>query len=197
MTRIDLDQELSGMADRLPHGVELEAARVAQQTMPRRLRDGKRVRARWFVPTIVVGGLVLTAGASTTVVQMSHWAGFELPIGNVRSEVPIPVNWVTETGHREECSAYLEIRNPRDTDGDVMDAAIAAHDWSGLGQRLYDDGVPQPDDPDGEIRVWEGLDAVIEEFAAEVFPGVPWISADSDPQDRAVDAWGTRCSPLQ
>lgn len=129
MTDDELDIRLNRMADRLPSAVEAEAGHVARDTMPPRLRRGRAPRAPWVLPVVVAGGLALTAGASTAVVAMSHWAGVSMPAQNIRNTQPIPVTWTTPTGHTEQCRVWIELRHPTTGDAATLDAAITAHDW--------------------------------------------------------------------
>lgn len=195
MDTTDLDYQLSSMAEPLPPAAELEARRIADATRPRRLRKRRALRPRWLLPVIVGGALVLTAGAGTATVMMSHWGGVSMPLKNVRNTEPIQVNWKTGTGHEETCRVWIELRNPSAGDVVTLDSAIHAHDWSGLGQRLYDAAGTVTDDPDGETRVDEGLTPEIQRFADETFPGIHWFGDGEMTTGRAVDAWGMTCVP--
>lgn len=159
---------------------------IARGTRPRR-------RRRWLIPAIVVGGIALTAGASLTAVQLAEWQGVSMAAGDVRSTVPIPLEWVTDDGHAERCGAWIELQNPRAGDRAVLDAAITEHDWRGFGQDLYDRGTPQPDDPDGEARVGAGLEEQLRGFVSQELPEAEWLSASDD--GVAVAAYGFRCTP--
>ncbi|MDF2918850.1 MAG: hypothetical protein K0S70_3067 [Microbacterium sp.] len=154
-------------------------------------------RARWVLPVVLVGGVALTAGASTAVVAMSHWGGVSMPAQNIRNIQPIPVTWTTPEVHTERCRVWIELRHPAAGDAAILDAAITSHDWDGLGQDLYDSApaATYPDDPDGEERVTDGLEPVIHEFAAQTFPGIGWFGDSEDSDARAVDAWGMTCAP--
>lgn len=195
MDTTDLDYQLSSMAEPLPHAAELEARRIAAVAVPSRVRKGRSLRPRWVLPVVVSAGVALTAGAGTATVMMSHWGGVSMPLENVRNTEPIPVNWVTGTGHEETCRAWVELRNPSPGDIVKLDSAINAHDWSGLGQRLYDAAGNRADDSDGETRVSEGLTSELQRFANEAFPGIHWLSESGQSAERAVDAWGMTCAP--
>lgn len=197
MTDDDLDTRLSRMAHRLPPAVEAEAGRLARDTMPPRLRKGRAPRAPWMLPVVLAGGIALTAGASTAVVAMSHWAGVSMPAQNIRNTQPIPITWTTPTGHTEQCRAWIEVRHPSTGDTTTLDAAITAHDWDGLGQDLYDSAPADSytDDADGEERVTDTLAPVVQTFAEQTFPGIGWLGENDDSDARAVDAWGMTCAP--
>lgn len=200
------DNEFDALLDRAAAPMErrtaVEARLLADATMPARIRRRERIRPRWVLPAVVAGALLLTAGTATSSALLAHWAHVELPDGNIRNELPIRISWVTESGHEERCRVYLELRNPGPNDITTLDAAVRKHDWTGLGQRLYETTpVPQADidagnaDPEGEGRVGEGLTPVMQSFAQEVFPGIPWFGEQVDRPVRAVDAWGMNCAP--
>ncbi len=130
---------------------------------------------------------------------MSHWAGVSLPTGNLRTNNPIPVTWVTETAHEEQCRAWIELKNAAPADNERLDAAIAARDWSALGQRLYDaaDSGAFPGDVNGESRVGDALGAVIRDFARETLPNIARLGESADADALAVDVWGFTCANPQ
>lgn len=191
----ELDELLASAATDVMPAAAHEAVALADATMPHRLRRGRPVRARWFGPVIMCGSLALTAGAGVAVVEMSHWAGVGMPTGTVRNLVPIPVNWATDDGHTENCRAWIELQNAERGDRAALDAAIAARDWTGFGQRLYDQGVPVPEDADGEGRVADQLYPFLQEFARDVMPGVTWFVEPGD--TFGVTASGMTCVPEQ
>ncbi len=195
MTTTDLDDKLTSLATSVPESARAEAQRMAAATMPRRLLKGHAPRARWVLPAIVGGAVALTAGAGTATIAMSHWGAVEMPLGNIRNTEPIPVTWTTESGHVEECRVWVEIRNPEPDDQAVLNRAVSEHDWSGLGQELYDDAPAQEDDPDGEARVGDSLAPGVRAFADATFPGIYWFGQSVDTAARAVDAWGMTCVP--
>jgi hypothetical protein len=195
MDTTDLDYQLSSMAEPLPQSAELEARRIAAATMPSRIRKVRKLRPRWVLPVAVSAGVALTAGAGTATVMMTHWGGVSMPLENVRNSEPIPVSWVTGTGHEEACRAWIELRNPSPGDVVKLDSAIQAHNWSGLGQRLYDTAGTRADDPEGETRVSGGLAPELQRFANETFPGIHWLSESGQSIERAVDAYGMTCTP--
>ena len=193
MNDMELDELLTCVITPLPEAATREARLMAGTTMPARLRRGKLPRPRWIIPVLAGSALALTAGAGTATVMMANWGGVEMPLGNIRNTVPIPLEWTTESGHVENCLVWIELRNPEATDRALLDAEIQSHDWTGLGQQLYDTAPATADDPDGETRVGTALTPIIEDFADEVFPGIPWFLEGGD--SRAVDAWGFRCDP--
>jgi len=191
MNDLELDDLLARSISPLPSTVSREAAQLAKETMPARVRRGLTPRARWFVPVIVAGSLALTAGASLTAIQLSQWPWVTMPASNVRSTVPIPVDWITDSGYSESCRAWIELRNPGDDDRAILDAAIQGHDWDGFGQEIYSAGTNVADDPDGESRVSERLSPALVAFTKKVLPGV--LIMGEPGETVAVDALGMSC----
>ncbi|CAM3161390.1 hypothetical protein PSET11_02041 [Arthrobacter ulcerisalmonis] len=195
MGTTDLDDQLSSMTEPLPQAADLEARHMAAVTVPSRVSKRRALRPRWVLPAVVSAAVLVTAGAGTAAVMMSHWGGVSMPLENVRSTEPIPVTWVTGTGHEETCRAWIELRNPSPGDIAKLDSAIYAHDWAGLGQRLYDAAGNRTDDPEGEARVNGSLAVELQHFAKETFPGINWLNGGGHSTDRTVDAWGMTCAP--
>jgi hypothetical protein len=191
MNDLELDDLLARSISPLPSTVSREAVLLARETMPARVRRGRVPRARWFFPAIVAGALALTAGASLSAVQLSQWPWVTMPANNVRNTVPIPVDWITDSGYSESCRAWIELRNTGDDDRATLDAAIQDYDWDGFGQKIYNAGTNVADDPDGEIRASEQLYPALFAFTKKVLPGV-LIFGESG-ETVAVDALGMSC----
>ncbi|UJP10130.1 hypothetical protein L2X99_17575 [Microbacterium sp. KUDC0406] len=190
MNDTELDELLARAARPLPIAADNLAASVADD-VARGARS--RRRRRWLIPALIAGAFALTAGASLTAIQLAQWQGVSMPEGNVRSTVPIPLEWVTEDGHAERCGAWIELSDPGPGDRTALDDAIRAHDWSGFGQRLYDTGDPVADDPGGEGRTASRLEPELRAFAEQTIPGVRWMEDDAG--RTAVTAYGFRCAP--
>lgn len=188
-----LDSYLDTMATPVPPESQHLARALASATRPTAAH--RRRPRRWLLPGLAVGAILLTAGAATATVVMSHWGRVSMPLGNVRSATPLQISWTTETGHSESCRVWIELRHPDPSDGAVLDAAIESHDWDGLGQDLYAAAAPEPDDPDGEARVSGALVPVLKDFVAGTFPGIIWLGDPAASTTRAVDAWGMTCAP--
>lgn len=190
-----LDDLLNSMTAPMPAAAENEARLIGEATTPRRLQHGRAPRHPWVLPGLIAGAVALTAGAGTATVVMMHWGGVSMPLENIRNNEPIPVSWTTDSGHHEDCRVWIELRNPHQNDPATLDAAIAANDWTALGQRLYDATDPVEDDQDGEARVSEALTPVMQSFADDAFPGIQWFGDPEANDTRAVDAWGMTCQP--
>lgn len=192
MNQAELDEVLASVANPLAEVAAVEARRLAVATMPRRLKRGKRPLPRWLRPAVFAGvALALTAGASTTAVTMSHWGMVSMPLGNIRNETPIPLDWTSDTGVVETCKAWIEIQDPLPGDSEALDAAVGAHDWTGFGQRIYDESPADPNQSAGSRQMDVTLEPALKEFAQATFPGIPWMAADGS--RRGVVATGFRC----
>ncbi|WP_433675019.1 hypothetical protein [Microbacterium gorillae] len=170
-----------------------DVARAATHRQPR----------RWFVPLIVVGAVVLTGAASATALGLNSWPFVQLPDGASRTSVPIPLVFTTIDGEQEECGGYVELSQVTPEQIRALNDDIAARDWSGFGQSLYDNatGAPVPGDPnDGEERVGEGFTRWVPSFVTATIPDAA-ILPGSDlalepPTDvPLVEAWGFSCVP--
>ncbi|MCL2795841.1 MAG: hypothetical protein FWD85_11105 [Microbacteriaceae bacterium] len=192
MNDIELDEALESAVEPLSEVAAVEAGRLAMETMPVRLRHGKRPLPRWLRPAVFAGAaLVLTAGAGTTAVTMSHWGEVSMPLGNIRNETPIPLDWTSDTGTVDICKAWIEIQDPLPSDPAALDAAVSAHDWAGFGQRIYDESPADPNQAAGERQTDVALDSALKDFVEATFPGIPWMSPGAT--GRAVVATGFRC----
>lgn len=190
MNDTELDDLLAASITPVPASMARESTALAMETRPARLRRGRMPRPRWLIPVIVAGAVALTGAASITTAQLSVWPWVTLPDGYERTD-RIPVEFVTDSGHVETCGAYVELRNAEDGDLAALDAEIAARDWEGYGQRLYDRGSDVEDDPDGEARVGNELFPDLVAMTKAAVPGVLELGQDGDTV--AIGAMGLSC----
>lgn len=190
MNDTELDDLLAASITPVTASMARESTTLAMETRPARLRRGRMPRPRWFVPVIVAGSVALTGAASITTAQLSVWPWVTLPDGYERTS-RIPVEFVTDSGHVEACGAYVELRNAEDGDLAALDAEIAARDWTGYGQKLYDRGSDVEDDPDGEARVGNELFPDLVAMTKAAVPGVLELEQDGDTV--AIGAMGLSC----
>lgn len=193
MNDTELDDRLARAISPLPPTALRDAVLLAEATTPARVRRGRMPHTRWFVPVVVAGSLALMAGASITAIQLSQWPWVTMPEGNVRSTVPIPVDWITDAGHSESCRAWIELRNPGQGDRAAVDAAIQKHDWNGFGQKLYNAGTIVASDPSGQSRVGEELNPALISFTKHVMPEILVFGEPGGTV--AIDALGMSCRP--
>jgi hypothetical protein len=190
----DLDRLLDRAATTPPHNARVDAAVAALLTevrghVPPRRRRGPRLM------TVAVGLAIagaLVAGTTMSAVWLQIPPFQELPEGWSRTTEYIPLEWVSVAGEEERCRVYLELERARPGDIDALDAAIAARDWTGFGQDLYDSLPDAPIGPDGEGEVHIAAVPLIQAFAVSVIPEVGEIGAASD-DGPAVGAIATTC----
>jgi hypothetical protein len=190
MNDTDLDELLSAAIAPIPASVAREATFLATSTKPARLRRGQTPRPRRFVPLIVAGAVASTGAASITIAQLSAWPWVTLP-DNFERSTRIPVDYTTDNGHVEACGAYIELRNADDGDLVALNAEIAARDWAGFGQALYERGSVVDDDPDSEGRVSNELYPALVEMTKAAIPGVLTLGEAGDTV--AIGAMGLSC----
>ncbi len=189
----ELDDLLDRMAVPLGDASQSAARHLAEATMPRRMRRGRGPRARWVLPVVVGSGLLLTAGAGTAAITMAHWGGVEMPLENVRNQTPLVIDWEAVNGEHYSCQVWIELRHAQSGDGQRLDAAIGARNWSGVGQRLYEASGAADGDVSGTEGVYDELEVLVRDLADATFPGIHWLSDAITTDERAVDAWGVRC----
>jgi hypothetical protein len=109
-------------------------------------------RAPWWkrramIPFVILGAVALTGAAAA--VPLGLWINGT----KVELDVEIPIAYTTDTGVEVNCRYGLYFGDPAHrTEGDERLAAFAdGHDWTGIGQRIYDQAianpfVPGPDD---------------------------------------------------
>lgn len=191
MKNDDLDVLLAAVKAPLPSAVKQETRNLADKVNASQIVRKRWSPQRWMIPVVIGSTLALTGGAGAAVYTVTHWAQVSMPQGNVRSAVPIPVQWRTEDGHVKDCRAWIELRNPRSGDQQRLDHSIAGYDWDGLGQGIYDTNVSTVRADLGESVVIEHFEPHLRKFFAGAFPGAGWLEARGD--STAVDAWGAVC----
>lgn len=125
MSRPTLDEALrasnpwNGSAD---SGLTAEVARVVRQTARDASPAPRRLLKWWLFPAIGLGGLALTAGA--------HQAVFP--------DVPIKIDYVTDTGTAVSCTALVSGGSIFDSHSDSVVGYYHGRDMQGIGQKVYE-----------------------------------------------------------
>lgn len=130
MGKRSVDEVLSGSSPTFVPSVATEAALDALVLEARSAGDGRRTRRRrsllWLVPGVVVSAGMLTAGA-VVADQMT------------RLDVPIAVEYTTDTGVTVSCTAHIasSFFSPRLAE---VTEYYKTHEYAadGIGQRIYD-----------------------------------------------------------
>ncbi|WP_243227840.1 hypothetical protein [Microbacterium sp. CIAB417] len=144
---------LAGRADDalapLLHGM-ISDARAASTDAPASRRRWWR-RRRILLPFGLAGAAILTGAV---------WL---LPLGlsvngtPVDLDVVIPITYTTDTGITVSCRYGIYFGEPenRTAVDERLVAFVKSHDWSGIGQRIYDQAVAHPfvPGPDSDLQV--------------------------------------------
>ncbi len=118
--------------------------------------EGQRSRGRWWrSPKFVApAAAVLVAGltAAAVVAPMQLFVNGQA----VELDVTIPIVYTTETGVTISCDYGIYVGDPatRSAADDELAAFLAAEDWTGVGQEIYDEAMANPFVP-GPDDVWE------------------------------------------
>lgn len=124
-------------------------ARAAAEASPPSVPWWKRRRT--LIPLGIGSTFALTAGALAAPLTVFIDDLF------VEPDMRIPVTYTTDTGMEVSCHYAISYGDPRNrTEGDEKLAAfVAAHDWEGFGQRVYDLAISDPFIPgvDGHLDV--------------------------------------------
>jgi hypothetical protein len=86
-----------------------------------------------WIPAVGLGGLALTAGA--------------LAVQVAEADIVVPISYTTDTGQSFSCSTAIDAGSAFDPDDRALSAFIRSHNWSGLGQDIYDRALAEPFDP--------------------------------------------------
>lgn len=109
----------------------LESLVDASRAEAARSRAMRRRRSFWLIPGAVVAAGALTAGAAV-------FAPYFDP------DVRIPIEYVTDTGVEVTCTYALRVGSAVGGENQELREWLTSQDWSGVGQRIYDDAVANP-----------------------------------------------------
>lgn len=111
-------------------------------------------RPRALLPIGVVSIVALTGGAILIPLTLSV-SGVQ-----VEPDVEIPIVYTTDTGVNVSCREQIFFGEP--SERDEADARIAefmrTHDWTGIGQRIYEDALATPIIPERDGGTEPGFD---------------------------------------
>jgi hypothetical protein len=107
-------------------------------------------RRRAMIP-LAVGGVVALTGAALVVPLALSINGNPVDL-----DASIPIQYTTDTGVTVSCSYGLYFGDPASrTSGDERAAEfVQQHDWTGIGQRIYEKAMADPYEP-GPNDDWE------------------------------------------
>ncbi|WP_423494036.1 hypothetical protein IM711_10925 [Microbacterium esteraromaticum] len=119
----------------------LESLVDASRAEAARTRVNRRRRSFWLIPGAVVAAGALTAGAA-------------LFAPHFDPDVRIPIEYATDTGVEVTCTYALRVGSVVGGENPQLREWLASQDWSGVGQRIYEDAVANPfvpgEDDEGE-----------------------------------------------
>ena len=144
-------------------------------------------RRRIMVPLASAGAVALTGAA--VVIPLGLWVDGT----RVDLDAEIPIIYTTDTGVEVSCRYGIHFGDPasRSTADERLAEFVAGHDWTGIGQRIYDEAranpfTPGPDD-DLENDNQEIRDQLSFNYAIEVL----WQEIPRELLDAGHSAGGT------
>ncbi|MFE6734235.1 hypothetical protein [Microbacterium sp. NPDC057650] len=128
MPKPDIDDLLAGSAGRYEPSAATRASLDALVTQTRAAAGARRPRRHrllWVLPVAVLGVGALTAGA-VVVDDLLH------------ADLPIAVEYTTDTGVTVSCTAQIRGGSLFSPQKDEVVNYYRTHDFSGIGERVYD-----------------------------------------------------------
>lgn len=174
------------------HDAKLHDLVIRMAIDAREAARGTRPRSPWWkrprivIPLGIAGVVALTGAAVFTPLQL--WIN-DTP---VELDVEIPIVYTTDTGVDVTCRFGISFGDPAHRTG--ADGRLAEfvenHDWTGIGQRIYDEAianpfVPGPDD-DWEVDTQEIRDTFSFNRAIDLI----WAEIPADLQPTGQSAGG-------
>lgn len=161
MGKPTVDDVLVGSKSEPPTSIALNAALDSLVVKTRSASDAQRSKARrrnlWLVPTVAAGALALTAGAV-------------LFTPNFDPDVRIPIEYVTDTDVTVSCTYALRVGSVIGGENPELREWVLAQDWTGVGQRIYDDAIAHPFVPTEDTPAEDG-------WTTELVDSVSWFDA--------------------
>ncbi|MHA6696004.1 hypothetical protein [Homoserinimonas sp. A520] len=146
--RDDLDALLALSADSSVDEDPALAVRVREMALGVEAEQRKRTelpfwrRRRVILAAAGILALGTTAGTVIPQLNLDGWTSDGVPI---EADAVIPINYQTASGVVVSCS-YAIAFPPQDNPGDVaeLSAFLGEHDWTGIGQEIYEEAVRNP-----------------------------------------------------
>jgi hypothetical protein len=140
-----------------------------------------------MVPLGIVGALALTGAA--VAVPLRLWVN-DIP---VKLDVEIPIVYTTDTGLEVSCRYGIYFGDPvnRSDADEELAQFVANHDWTGIGQRIYDEAIANPFIP-GPNDDWE-VDSqdIRDSFSFGRATDLIWAEIPEDLRQTGLSAGGT------
>jgi hypothetical protein len=174
----------------LAREVASEVAQIAGQRRPRH-----RFWRIGILAPVGLGLVALTGAGTYAAYQLSVPPFVETGPGVERVDKPVPIEFVTDSGLRVNCSWWAEFRNVTPSQRDQLDAMGANRDWRGYGQGIYDE-LPVRD---RAVRNWPGetfgkrIEEDLASRALAAAPGLTRGSASSGEENSVLTGSTMRC----
>ncbi|MGV8885683.1 MAG: hypothetical protein ACOH1T_08885 [Microbacteriaceae bacterium] len=134
MNKTKMDDLLRGSASR-PLSAQTIASNTISDLFENVQLDAPRRRRRTLVIALPVA--VLAAGALTA-------GGIAIATFDWTGEVDVPIIYTTDSGRALTCTAVIQTGAAIDADARALKGYLKAHDWTGVGQRIYDRALANP-----------------------------------------------------
>lgn len=168
MNKPSVDEVLRKSAEPFEPSITMSAALHGlveeTRTETKRRRLIQRRRKAWLVPGVVVAGVVLTAAAV-------------IFTPNFDPDVRIPIEYVTDTGTEVSCTHAMRVGSVVSGENPELRQWLVSHEWTGVGQRIYEDAVAHPFVPTEDTPG---------EWTPELIDAVSWFDAMQRQIDGAI-----------
>lgn len=151
------------------------------------------VRAPWWrrrramIP-LGIGGLVALTGAAVFV-PLGLWVNGT----QVDLDAEIPIVYTTDTGAEVSCRYGFYFGDPADRTAADEELAqfVQEHDWTGIGQRVYDEAIANPFVPGPDDHIEVDNQEVRDGFSFFHALGLVWEEIPAELQQAGSSAGGT------
>ena len=134
MTKINMNDLLRSSASR-----PLASQTISRETIDDLFKkvqlDAPRRRRRTILIALPVA--VLAAGALTA-------GAIALTTFDWTAKADVPISYTTDSGRSLTCTAVIQTGAAIDADARALKDYINTHDWTGVGQRIYDRAISNP-----------------------------------------------------
>lgn len=176
------DAELNGLLHRL----SADARSAATSKPVGRIPWWKRRRV--LIPVGIVGAFALTGAA--VLIPLGQLSVNEIPVDY---DAEIPIVYTTDTGVDVSCRFGIYFGDPaeRTTEDERLATFVREHDWSDIGQRIYDEAITHPFVP-GPDDKWEVDTPELRDRAS--FSRATEVIWDEIPEALMYDGWSSGAS---
>lgn len=169
----------------LVRSMSIAARETALGSSPVRALWWKRRRA--IIP-LGIGGLVALTGAAVFV-PLGLWVNGT----KVDLDAEIPIVYTTDTGAEVSCRYGFYFGDPaaRTAADEELAQFVQEHDWTGIGQRVYDEAIANPFVPGADDHLEVDNQEVRDGFSFFHALGLVWEEIPTELQQAGLTAGGT------